>query len=134
MFQFINEFSWLAHFHFSVLRYNHLIPIRYFQKKIGSKKIRFKKEVVGRGRYRLKIMSKCVSFQIWSLLYDQFHRKCQFHFQYILNVVVKTCNIAVCNILTYISSIKTWASGDSPLAQLVKELDLCLFLCVVRRL
>ena len=44
------------------------------------------------------------------------------------------CNIAVCNILTYISSINTWASGDSPLAQLVTELDLCLFLCVMRRL
>ena len=29
-----------------------------------------------------------------------------------------------CNNLTYISSINTWASGDSPLAQLVKELDL----------
>ena len=40
----------------------------------------------------------------------------------------------VCNILTYISSINTWASGDSPLAQLVKELDLCLYLCVIRRL
>ena len=40
----------------------------------------------------------------------------------------------VCNILLYISSINTWASGDSPLAQLVKELDLCLFLCVMRRL
>ena len=26
----------------------------------------------------------------------------------------------------YISSVNTWASGDSPLAQLVKELDLCL--------
>ena len=24
--------------------------------------------------------------------------------------------------------------GDSPLAQLVKELDLCLYLCVIRRL
>ena len=41
---------------------------------------------------------------------------------------------ANCNILTYVSSINTWASGDSPLAQLVKELDLCLFLCVMRRL
>ena len=40
----------------------------------------------------------------------------------------------MCNILTYISSINTWASRDSPLAQLVKELDLCLFLCVIRRL
>ena len=38
------------------------------------------------------------------------------------------------NILMYINSINTWASGDSPLAQLVKELDLCLFLCVLRRL
>ena len=42
--------------------------------------------------------------------------------------------VAICNILTYISSINTCASGDSPLAQLVKELDLCLFLCVIRRL
>ena len=43
---------------------------------------------------------------------------------------------ASCNILTYIYQfyINTWASGDSPLAQLVKELDLCLFLCVIRRL
>ena len=32
------------------------------------------------------------------------------------------------NILTYISSVNTWASGDFPLAHLVKELDLCLFL------
>ena len=38
-----------------------------------------------------------------------------------------------CNILMYISSVNTWASCDSPLAQLVKELDLCLFLCVIRR-
>ena len=30
----------------------------------------------------------------------------------------------------YISSVNTWASGDSPLAQLVKELELC----VIRRL
>ena len=42
--------------------------------------------------------------------------------------------VPLCNILTYISSINTWASGDSPLAQLVKELDLCLYLCVIRRL
>ena len=42
--------------------------------------------------------------------------------------------VGSCNILTYISSINTWASGDSPLAQLVKELDLCLCLCVIRRL
>ena len=41
---------------------------------------------------------------------------------------------SVCNILTYISSINTWASVDSPLAQLVKELDSCLFLCVIRKL
>ena len=40
----------------------------------------------------------------------------------------------VCNILMYISPINTWASGDSPFAQQVKELDLCLFLCVIRRL
>ena len=33
----------------------------------------------------------------------------------------------------YITSINTWASGDCPLAQLVKELDLCLFLCVTKR-
>ena len=32
------------------------------------------------------------------------------------------------------SSINIWASGDSPLAQLVKELDLCLCLCITRRL
>ena len=37
-----------------------------------------------------------------------------------------------CNILTYISSINTWASGDSPLAQLVKELDLCLYLWSIK--
>ena len=43
-------------------------------------------------------------------------------------------HITSCNILTYVSSINTWASGDSPLAQLVKELDLCLYLCVIRRL
>ena len=36
-----------------------------------------------------------------------------------------------CNILTYVSSINTWASEDFPLAQLVKELDLCLFLRVI---
>ena len=35
--------------------------------------------------------------------------------------IYKTCNILMC-----ISSINTWASVDSPLAQLVKELDLCL--------
>ena len=29
------------------------------------------------------------------------------------------------HVLTYINSVNTWASGDSPLAQLVKELDLC---------
>ena len=45
-----------------------------------------------------------------------------------------TYNDVFCNILMYISSINTWASGDSPLAQLVKELDLCLYLCVIRRL
>ena len=39
-----------------------------------------------------------------------------------------------CNILIYISSVNTWAPGDSPLAQLVKRLDLCLFLCVIQRL
>ena len=39
-----------------------------------------------------------------------------------------------CNNLTYISSVNTWASGGSPLAQLVKELDLCLFLCVIQTL
>ena len=39
-----------------------------------------------------------------------------------------------CNILMYISSINTWASGNSPLAQLVKELDLYLYLCVIRKL
>ena len=32
----------------------------------------------------------------------------------------------------YISSVNTWASGDSSLAHLVKELDLCLFVCVIR--
>ena len=47
---------------------------------------------------------------------------------------LKTLGVSYCNILTYVSSINTWASGDSPLAQLVKELDLCLFLCVMRRL
>ena len=45
-----------------------------------------------------------------------------------------TVTLLTCNILMYISSINTWASGDSPLAQLVKELDLCLFLCVIRQL
>ena len=35
-----------------------------------------------------------------------------------------------CNILMCTGSVNTWASEDSPLAQLVKELDLCLFLCV----
>ena len=34
----------------------------------------------------------------------------------------------------YISSVNTWASGDSPLAQLVKELDLCLSLGVIQSL
>ena len=34
----------------------------------------------------------------------------------------------------YISSVNTWASRDSPLGQLVKELDLCLFLCVIQSL
>ena len=33
------------------------------------------------------------------------------------------------NILKYTSSINTWPSGDSSSAQLIKELDLCLFLC-----
>ena len=33
----------------------------------------------------------------------------------------------------YNSSINTWALDDSPLAQLVKDLDLCLFLCVIQR-
>ena len=33
-----------------------------------------------------------------------------------------------------INSINTCASGDSPLAQLVKELDLGLFLCVIGKL
>ena len=36
--------------------------------------------------------------------------------------------------LPYISSVNNWASGDSPLAQLVKELDLCLYLCVIQSL
>ena len=36
------------------------------------------------------------------------------------------------NTLTYISSGHTWASRDSPLAQLIKEVDLCLFLSVIR--
>ena len=36
-----------------------------------------------------------------------------------------------CNILMYISSFNTWASGDFPLAQLVKELALFLYLCVI---
>ena len=31
-----------------------------------------------------------------------------------------------------INSVETWASEDSPLAQLVKELDLCYFLCVIQ--
>ena len=39
-----------------------------------------------------------------------------------------------CNIVMYISSINTCVSGDSPLAQLVKELDLCLYMVVIRRL
>ena len=43
-------------------------------------------------------------------------------------------SLEVCNILTNIGSVNAWASGDSPLAQLVKELDLCLFLCVIRSL
>ena len=34
----------------------------------------------------------------------------------------------------YISSVNIWASGDFPLAQLVKEVDLCLYLCVIKRL
>ena len=41
-----------------------------------------------------------------------------------------------CNIPTYISSVNTWDSGDSgdsSLAQLVKELDLCLFLYGTQR-
>ena len=42
--------------------------------------------------------------------------------------------LELCNILTYISCINTLASGNSPLAQLVKELDLCSFLCVLQRL
>ena len=36
---------------------------------------------------------------------------------------------SLCNILMYISSLNTWASRDSPLAHLVKELDLC-YICV----
>ena len=32
----------------------------------------------------------------------------------------------------YISSVNTWTSGDSPLAQLVEELGLCLYLCVIQ--
>ena len=49
-------------------------------------------------------------------------------------ISTKLLYLTGCNILTYISSINTWASGDSPLAQLDKELELCLFLCVIRRL
>ena len=49
-------------------------------------------------------------------------------------MALQSTSIPLCNILTYVSSINTWASGDSPLAQLVKELDLCLYLCVIRRL
>ena len=37
------------------------------------------------------------------------------------------------SIVISLPTINTWASGDSPLAQLVKELDLSLFLCVIRR-
>ena len=40
--------------------------------------------------------------------------------------------ITNCNMLMYICSSNTSASGDSPLAQLVVELDLCLFLCVTQ--
>ena len=32
----------------------------------------------------------------------------------------------------YISSVNTWTSRDSPLTQLIKELDLCLFLRVIQ--
>ena len=32
----------------------------------------------------------------------------------------------------YISAINTWASADSPLAQLVQELDLCSYMCVIQ--
>ena len=42
-------------------------------------------------------------------------------------------NFCTCNILTYITSVNTWTSGDSPLSQLVKELELCLFLSVIQR-
>ena len=41
--------------------------------------------------------------------------------------------LLVCNILTYISSLNTWASEDSPLAQLTKELH-SLYLCVIQSL
>ena len=39
----------------------------------------------------------------------------------------------MCYTLTCMSSFNTWAFGDSPLTQLVKELDMCLFLCVNQR-
>ena len=43
-------------------------------------------------------------------------------------------HLSDCNIPMFISSFNTWASGNSTLAQLVKELHLFLFLCVIRRL
>ena len=39
-----------------------------------------------------------------------------------------------CNFLLCKSCINTFASGDSLLVQPVKELDLCLFLCVIQSL
>ena len=38
------------------------------------------------------------------------------------------CAIDICNILAYISSANPWTSGDSPLADLIKDSGLCLFL------
>ena len=47
-----------------------------------------------------------------------------FYFGFTIEPPLTYFNDASCNILTYISSINTWVSGDSPLAQLVKVLEL----------
>ena len=41
-------------------------------------------------------------------------------------------DISIIMSLMYISSVNTWALVDSSLAQPVKELDMCLLLCVIR--
>ena len=43
-----------------------------------------------------------------------------------------TIFFTIYNILMYISSVNTWASGDVPLGQLVKHLASCLYLCVIQ--